>query len=217
MKSFLPLLFLFLLTNPLLAQKDIQFSNDSDTAFWYRYKNGNIKQFNLGFIENDTNDYSFRFWSFGLVIKVTDKSGEIIRFVEASPNDKRKRIFVKRYPISSTSALQVRHLIDSLQIERLPSDKNIKGWQQGLDGITYFTEYKKGEQYSFKNYWTPTSQDTLNEAIRFQNFVSGLDRILNLRDNSNHFQDDIPFDSWTYPGSATSVLRIKPRPKNNGG
>jgi hypothetical protein len=217
MKSLLQLLYLLLVTNALFAQTDIRFSNDSDTAFWYRYKNDNIKQFNLGFIENDTNDYSFRFWSIGLGIKVTDKSGEIIRFVEASPSDKRKRIFVKRYPISSTNVLQVRRLIDSLQIETLPSDKNIKGWQQGLDGITYFTEYKKGGQYSFKNYWTPTSQDTLIEAIRFQNFVSGLDRILNLRDNSNRFQDDIPFDSWTYPGSATSVLRIKPRPKKNGG
>jgi hypothetical protein len=204
-------------TNSLPAQTDVQFSNDSDTAFWYRYKNDNIRQFKLGFIENDTDDYSFRFWSFGLVIKVTDKNGEIIRFVETSPSDKRKRIFVKRYPISSTNAFQVGRLIDSLQIETLPSDKNIKGWQQGLDGITYFTEYKKGGQYSFKNYWAPTSQDTLAEAIRFQNFVSALDTILNLRANSNRFQDDIPFDSWTYPGSATSVLRIKARPRKNGG
>jgi hypothetical protein len=57
----------------------------------------------------------------------------------------------------------------------------------------------------------------LKEAVRFQNFVTGLDKILGLRANSNKFQDDIPFDSWTYPGSAKSVLRIKPRPKKNGG
>lgn len=196
---------------------DIQFSNDSDTAFWYSYKNNNIRQFKLGFIENDTNSYSFRFWSFGLIIKVTDKSGEIIRFVESSSSDKHKRIFVKRYPISLTNTFQVRRLIDSLKIETLPSDKNIKGWQKGLDGVTYFTEYKKDGQYSFKNYWTPISQDKLDEAIKFQNFVSGLEKILNLRDNSNSFQEDIPFDSWTCPGSATSVLRIKQRPKRNGG
>jgi len=218
MKSLLPLLFLLIGTKALLAQWDIQFSNDSDTAFWYRYKNDYIKKFKLGFIENDTNNYSFRLWSFGLVIKVTDKGGgEIIRFVEASPSGKHKKIFVKRYPISLTDVFQVRRLIDSLQIEMLPSDKNIKGWQQGFDGITYFTEYKKDRQYSFKNYWTPTSQDTLKEAVRFQNFVTGLDKILGLRANSNKFQDDIPFDSWTYPGSAKSVLRIKPRPKKNGG
>jgi hypothetical protein len=218
MKSVLPLLLLLFLTSTLLAQKSIQFSNESDTAFWYRYKNDNIKQFKLGFIENDTTDYSFRFWSFGLVIKVTDKgSGEIIRFVEAYPNDKSRSIFVKRYPISSTSAFQIKRLIDSLQIEALPSDKNIKSWEQGLDGVTYFTEYKKGGQYSFKNYWTPTSQDTLKEAIQFQNFVSGLDRLLDLRKNNKEFEADIPFDSWSYPGSATAVLRINPKPKKKNG
>ena len=221
MKSVLSLLLLLLLTDTLYCQTYIQFSNDSDTAFWYRYKNDNAKKFKLGLIENDTTHYSFRFWSFGLVIKVTDKAdkdfGEIIRFVEAYPNDKQKKVFTKRYSLSATKAAQVKHLIDSLQIELLPSDKNINGWQHGFDGIEYLTEFKKGNQYSFKNYWTPTSQDTLKEAILFQSFVSGLDTILDLKSNSKEFQDEIPFDSWTYPGSATSVLRIKPKSKKKNG
>jgi len=216
MKSLLPLLFLLFLTNALHAQTDIQFTADSDTAFWYRYKNDIIEQFKLGYIENDTNAYSFRLWSFGLIVKVTNEGGEITRFAEASESNKSKRIFVKRYPVSSINAFQVRRLIDSLQIETLPSDKNIKGWKHGLDGITYFAEYKEGGYYSFKNYWTPTAQDSLNEAIRFQNFVSGVDKILNLKEISDCFQDDIPFESWTYPGSMTHVSRIKRRPKKNG-
>ena len=205
----------------LVAQKEVRFSKDSDTAVWYGYKNNYARQFKLGLIENDTTDYSFRFWSFGLIIKVTSKanqsSGEIIRFVETYPNSKNKKIFTKRYSISPSKAMQVRYLIDSMQIEVLPSDKSIAGWQHGFDGIEYFTEYKKGREYSFKNYWTPTSQDTLKEAIQFQNFVSSLDRILNLKNNSKKFQADIPFDSWTYPGSGTNVLRIKPKLKKNGG
>lgn len=222
MKRFLLQIFLVFLANAIYAQKEFKFTNDSDTAFWYRYKNDNVKQFKLDLIENDTTNYLFRFWSFGLVIKVTDRTeknfGEIIRFVEAYPNDKRNKIFTKRYPISISQASQVRHLIDSLQIELLPSDKHIKGWQQGLDGVTYFTECKKDGQYSFKNYWTPTSQDSLKEAIQFQCFVSGLDKILNLKNNSKSFEDDIPFDSWTYPGSASAVLRVKPKlKKKNGG
>jgi hypothetical protein len=221
MKSFLALMFLIFLTSNLLAQKEVQFSYDSDTAFWYRYKNDYATQFKLGFIENDTTDYSFRFWSFGLVIKVAGKTnqnfGEIIRFVEAYPNNKNKKVFTKHYPITSLQASQVRHLIDSLQIEVLPSDKDIKGWTHGFDGIEYFTEFRKNERYTFKNYWTPTSQDSLKEAIQFQSFVLGLDRILDLKNNSKAFQDDIPFDSWTYPGSASAVLRVKPKPKKKNG
>ena len=222
MKLFLTLMLLYLLSGTVLAQKKFQLTNDSDTVFWYQYKSDYSKKFHLDFIENDTNDHSFRFWSVGLVIKVIDNanksSGEIVRFVEAYPNDNNKTIFVKRYPISSTNAAQIRHLIDSLQIEGLPSDKNIKGWQQGVDGITYFTEYKKGVQYSFKNYWTPTSQDTLKEAIQFQHFVSTLNKILDLENNTKKFQADIPFDSWSYPGSSSAVLRVKPKlKKKNGG
>jgi hypothetical protein len=208
------------LTSNLHAQKEVQFSYDSDTAFWYRYKNDYATQFKLGFIENDTTDYSFRFWSFGLVIKVAGRTnqnfGEIIRFVEAYPNKKKKKVFTKHYPITSLQILQIRHLINSLQIEALPSDKNIKGWQQGFDGVEYFTEFRKNGQYTFKNYWTPTAQDTLKEAIQFQSFVSGLSIILDLKNNGQAFQDDIPFDSWTYPGSASAVLRVKPKKKNGG-
>jgi hypothetical protein len=209
------LLLLFSLTNSAFAQENFHLSNDSDTAFWYANKNNYARQFKLGFIENDTNAYSFRFWASGLVIKVVGNKnqhfGEIIRFVEAYPKKKKKKVFTKHYPITSSQASQVRHLIDSLQIETLPSDKNIKGWEQGLDGIEYFTEFKKNGLYTFKNYWTPTAQDTLKEAILFQSFVSSLSNILDLKNNGKLFQDDIPFASWIYPGSASVALRVKPK------
>ena len=213
MKTLIFLLLLFSLTNSAFAQEDFHLSNDSDTAFWNNYS----RQFKLGFIENDTNTYSFRFWSSGLVIKVVGKTsqnfGEIIRFVEAYPKKKKKKVFTRHYPITSSQASQVRHLIDSLKIETLPTDKNIKGWEHGFDGIEYFTEFRKNGLYTFKNYWTPTAQETLKEAILFQSFVSGLSKILDLKNNGKEFQDDIPFDSWTYPGSASSVLRVKPKSK----
>jgi hypothetical protein len=90
------------------------------------------------------------FWLGHPSVRQSERSfGEIVRFVEASPSDKAKKVFKKRYPISASQALQLRRLIDSLQIEALPSAKNIKGWQQGLDGITYFTKYKKAGGIQF--------------------------------------------------------------------
>lgn len=220
MKSIFPLLIILFISETLFGQTSVQFSHDSDTAYWYRFKNDNVKQFKLGLIEYDTTNYTFRFWSFGLVIKVvgttSQNCGEIIRFVEEYPKKKKKNVYTKNYPITSSQVLQIRHLIDSLQIESLPSDKNIKGWQQGLDGVEYFTEFKKGGQYTFKNYWTPTAQDSLKEAIQLQGLVSGLSSILDLKNNGKAFQDDIPFDGWTYPGSASAVLRVNPKKKNGG-
>jgi hypothetical protein len=221
MKSSFLLMFLFSLTTTVFAQSVIPFSDDSDTSSLYQYKNNWAKRFKLGLIENGTTDYSFRFWSFGLVIRITGNKnkplGEIIRFVEPYPKDRGNKVFTKRFPISSSKASQIRQLIDSLQIELLPSDKNIKGWKQGVDGIEYITEFKMQGKYSFKRYWTPTAQDSLKEAIQFQSFVIGLDRILDLKVNSQEFQKYIPFDSWTYPGSGSFVRRIKVKSRRKDG
>ena len=112
---------------------------------------------------------------------------------------------------------KVLKLIDSLKINELPSDKNIKGWQQGLDGITYFIEYKVDKNYSFKNYWTPTSQDSLAEAQLLLLLISSFESLPDIKNSSKDFQNEIPFDSWIYPGSSTSVLRIKPNTKKKNG
>mgnify|MGYP000615521858 CR=1 FL=1 len=112
---------------------------------------------------------------------------------------------------------KVLKLIGSLKINELPSDKNIKGWQQGLDGITYFIEYKVDKNYSFKNYWTPTSQDSLAEAQLLLLLISSFESLPDIKNSSKDFQNEIPFDSWIYPGSSTSVLRIKPNTKKKNG
>ncbi len=212
MKSLLTI-FLLLLIHIVFAQADFHLSSDSDTAFCYRYKNDYVKQFQLSLIEQDTADYSFRFWSNGLVVKVSragDKAfGDITRFVEEYPATRKKRIFKRQYILSSQNAEKVLSLADSLNINGLPSDKDIKGWQQGLDGIAYFVESKKDNQYSFKHYWTPTSQDSLPEAIRLLNFITGLENIMSDTKGYKSFGKEIPFDSWSYPGSGQAVTRIR--------
>ena len=220
-KSLLYLIFFFCSSLHLFGQDNIRFSPDSDTAFWYTNKNSYVKDFKLGLIETDTTKYVFRFWSNGLTIKLTKSnnnySGEVIRFVEQYPAKSKKKIFVKKNIVLPKVADKAFRLIDSIKINELPSDKNIKGWQQGLDGITYFIEYKVDNKYSFKNYWTPTSQDSLVEAKLLLYFISSLENLLDLKKSSKAFQNEIPFDSWTYPGSSTSVLRIKPKTKKKNG
>ena len=220
-KSILYLTFFFCSSILLFGQDSIRFSPDSDTAFWYTYKNNYVKDFKLGLIEIDTAKYVFRFWSNGLTIKLTytnnNYSGEVTRFVEQYPTKSKKKIFVKKSIILPRVVYKAFKLIDSVKINELPSDKNIKGWQQGFDGRTYFIEYKINNKYSFKNYWTPTSQDSLAEAKLFLYFISSLENLLDFKNSSKIFQNEIPFESWTFPGSSSAVLRIKPKAKKKYG
>ncbi len=214
-KPLLYLTFFFCSSLHLFGQDDIRFSSDSDTAFWYTYKNGYVNDFKLELIEHDTAKFVFRIWSNGLTIKLrkinNGYSGEIMRFVEQYPAKSQKKIFVKKDIILPKDAAKAINLIDSLKIIELPSDKNIKGWQQGLDGITHFIEYKIDNRYSFKNYLTPEVQGSLAEAQLLLTFISSLENLLDMTSSSKIFQNDIPFDSWKHPGSSTSVLRVKPK------
>jgi hypothetical protein len=207
-----------LITTSLIFSAQLVFSQlvitpDSDTIFWYRYKNEDAFQFSLGRIEDEISDFSFRFWSYGLLVEVTQNDlsnlGEITHFVEEYTEDEPKRDFKKTYEISSTNAKLLIDLIDSLNIKELPTDKNIIGWNQGLDGIEYFIEYKQGNNYTFKNYWTPTAQDGLKEAKELLNFISLMNRLLDLDNSYKTFESEIPFNGWTYPGSGSAVLKTK--------
>ena len=220
-KTLLYLTFFFCSSFHLFGQDNIRFSPDSDTAFWYTYKNSYVKDFKLGLIETDTSKYIFRFWSNGLTIKLTKSdnnySGVVTQFVEQYPTKSKKKVFIKKTNLIPAVVDNAFKLIDSVKINELHSDKNIKGWQQGFDGITYFIEYKIDNNYSFKNYWTPTSQDSLAEAKLLLYFISSLENLIDLKNSLKIFQNEIPFDSWTYPGSSTSVIRIKPKTKKKYG
>lgn len=208
MKLLLPHLLLLFLTNATLAQQAVRFTGDSDTTFWYSFKNDCVQRFKLDRVEDDTMAYSFRFMTFGLAVKVSGNVhqtlGEITLFAEQyseERTERKKAVYVKRYPISTAKALAVRYLIDSLHMEGLPSGEHIAGWQTGFDGVEYFTEYKKGEAYSFKSYWTPGAQGTLKEALQLQAFIKGLEKLLDLDSIRHEFESRVPFKSWTYPGS----------------
>src|SRR5687767_4225435 len=128
MKHLISNIFLVCISELLIAQTTFNLTTDSDTTFWYNYKNDWAARFKLGVIEKDTFSYSFRFWSHGMTIKVarTDNVffGEIIRFVEEYPS-KSKKIFTSHYKIPSNKVIRILGLIDSFQIKELPSDKNI--------------------------------------------------------------------------------------------
>jgi len=206
---------LFLIYSNLLfsqsKSEELNLTTDSDTVYWNRIQNEKIKKYNLGFNESKKDELFFRFWTHGNCIEITKRDtliiGKSIYFVD-EVDDFSKNNFVKTFDLKKSVCEKILNLIDSCKVNTIPSDKFIKGWQQGFDGTTYIFENKTKTEYSFKNYWTPTSQENLEVAKKIQNFVDKLRRICDSENLSKQFTKEIPFRSYTYNGSSVIVSRI---------
>jgi hypothetical protein len=190
---------------------ELKLTNDSDTIYWKKYKNEVIKKYDLGFVENNESKVFFRFWSPGTTIEISKNEnelhGNLIYFVKEYAEDS-KKIFKKVYPLENKICLTIVKLIDSTKINSIPTDSQIKGWEHGFDGITYFIETKSEKEYSFKSYWTPSSQENIIEATKIKDFVNQLYKICNSEQISKEFRKEIPFISYAYEGSSYAVSRI---------
>lgn len=206
-------IFLFLFYTSLLFSQEfnseLKLTADSDTIYWN--KNELIKKYDLGFIENSKSKVFFRFWSFGTTIEISKSEnkyyGSLSYFVQEY-SEESKRIFKKVYQLENKICDDIVKLIDSSKINSIPTDKQIKDWQQGFDGITYYFETKSEKEYSFKSYWTPSSQENVIEAIKIKNFINELYKLCNSEEISKQFRKEIPFRSYNYEGSSVVATRL---------
>jgi hypothetical protein len=97
----------------------------------------------------------------------------------------------------------------------IAADDSIKGWQQGLDGITYIIEQSTNDKYFFKSYWTPKAQDSLKEAMQVQTFVDSAFALVNAQQTWQTFAKTIPYECNINggPSVACKILTAKERKK----
>ena len=188
-------------------RKEAPLTKDSDTTYWMEYRNENHEAVN-------GKDIFFRLQTPCVSIEISKTMGNLKGTVEffAREIDEFKdstSVFKRKFNFDSDITLSILNLIDSLKINSIPSDKFIPKWRQGFDGVTYIMEYKDSIQHSFKNYWTPTAQGNLEEALRIQNFVDNVYTIVNLEKLNAIFQKEIPFGSWTCNG--VTISRVMTR------
>lgn len=223
MRTFILLTYLLTCTILLQAQehgKAIHLSIDSDTSSWYEIKNSYTKTYDLKSIQNDSNKIAFSIWCYGNLVYISKTKdsvyGEVTKYVkELNGKQNLNRTFKKSFLLSRDKVNQVFSLIDSININRIPSDKFIKNWKQGFDGIEYIIEFKKGDYYSFKTFWTPLGQENVPEASTILAFINELYAICKMKLLSNSFDAEIPFNSWTYEGSGTGVTRMNRKKAKN--
>lgn len=209
MKSFI-LSFFLALTSTLFSQDfqgDIKLTKDSDTTFWYSYHLKDVEKLNLispksdaSFLRINAQDY---------ILELSKNSNKLYLYISGTYGDSLpSEIFVKKYRLSQKQVRQIKNLYDTLKIQEIPTDKLIKNWEQGLDGITYFFELKEGNSYSFKNYWTPSAQDEFEESKKILQFINELENILDYPAKRRKFENKIPFFQWSYNYGGVNVSTI---------
>lgn len=195
--------------------QDRTLSADSDTVFWYKYYAGIKNQIGLEPIDKVQDDFYFRLWTGVNVIELRrseDKViGDVTYLVQQYKEKKEGKIYFKKTPLSSETTDHINDLINNYKIIELPTDRQIAGWEMGLDGITYFIETADKTSFSCKTHWTPTHyKEKLIEARRLVDFLEEINRIEELNAIGKRFMDRQPFSAWyNFIGSATIVSKIR--------
>ncbi len=207
MKQFL--IFLLFTSFSWSQTENIVLTKDSDTIYWKNYIVQELKEFNLNGIKSN-DGYSFRLSTYGSMVEIQNNdniySGSVTYFVqEVDDSRDDKRTYKKSYILETSIIQKLFSLIDSSKVNKIPSDKFIKGWEHGLDGITYFFESKNESEYSFKTYWTPNFQN-ISEAISIQNFIDNYYKIIDIEKYASAFRKEVPFKSYSYDGGSRVVI-----------
>ena len=188
----IPFFFLF---QAMFAQtKEIK----GDTSYWYKRNVEFQKTLNLKNFEKSQDEFNFRFWNHGQVIEISKDSSEIngliVNFIyhTKKPNKNERELLTNKTLLTSQQSKNIYNIVQNSKILELPSDKNIEQWSKGMDGITYIIEHSDKKSYWIKNYWTPTSQDSIPEAIIVLNLIKKMSDTLNLKDIYKSFKDTLP-------------------------
>lgn len=197
--------------NSQTEKSELYLTKESDTTFWKNIQTEKIKEFRLPKLDSKS-EFVFRSWNPGNILEITKNkdsvSGKIIYFVfEVWENDYKADTFVKTYLLPKSISENLYEYISKSGIEKIPSDKYIKDWQQGFDGITHIYELKENNNYSFKNFWTPKSQKGITEAEFIIEFNNTISEIGELEKYGKDFTEKTPFISYMYSGSSYAITK----------
>lgn len=192
---------LLTITTLTVSGQDKVLTADSDTVFWAKYYRILRSEIGLQPTDKIQTDFYFRFWDGKKVIEIKRVDNRLLGtatfLLRQYKKNKEGRLYFKKNVLTDKTTETIFELVTKYKVIDLPTDKLIKGWDGGFDGITYIIEHADMDSYSFKNYWTPTEyQDKLTEARQLVDFVDNLSSIEELKTLEKKFMDRQPFSSW---------------------
>lgn len=204
----IPCLFLF---QTIFSQtKEIK----GDTIYWYKRNIEFQKTFDLKDFEKSEDEFNFRFWNQGQVIEISknssETSGAIVNYIyhTAKANRSKTETYLNKILLTSKQSEDVFNIVQNSKILELPSDNNIDEWNLGLDGITYIIEHSNKKSYWHKKYWTPSSQDSIPEAIIVLDLIKKLSDTLKLAEVYSTFKETLPKKGCYNSGGMVNMCYI---------
>ncbi|WP_160711752.1 hypothetical protein [Chitinophaga solisilvae] len=182
-------------------------SADSDTIFWSNYHLRYVEQLELLHPKGNTDFYRVILPGGCIEISGTQTGKVVFKADEIWDKILTDDCFVQTFPLTENQVQHICHLIDTLMIDSIPSDKYIRQWHRGFDGVTYCLESRTGTVYSFKRYWTPSVQGNFREANLIAAFIEQLNIITGYTDKRKIFEAAIPFYGWT-SNNGTITMRV---------
>lgn len=196
MKQKITFLFLLFLST-VFGQKTV---NDSiEKKDFDKYDSSLLKKIQLPDLLNTKEDIYFRLSFNGSKIDMwkdsTDNlNGILTKYIYRNniKTNKRDTIFNK-YRINNPK--EIYKLINESKILEIPSEKQIKNWENGKDGTTYTFEFANRHNYQIKSYWTPSVQDS--KIIEAKKIVAFCEKINFISKNDSLHQE---FNNGLKPG-----------------
>ena len=169
---------------------------EGDTTYIFKWNKGHQKTLGLKEFEKSTDEFNFRFWNHGQVIEITKNSsainGTLTNYIYHTEKKNKRDTLSNKIILSSEQAKNIYNIIQNSEILNLQSDNKIENWKRGVDGITYIIEHSDKNNYWFKNYWTPSIQDSIPEALIVINLVRNISDTLKLQETYTRFENDLP-------------------------
>ena len=176
-------------------------------------------------LENSDDIFSFRFWNKGQIIEIrilsdSTRIGTIVNFVTKAYKSSKKqdkilsgkideKAFFQKIELSDNRISETIKLIKNSKITELPSDNEIMNWKPILDGEWYSFEQKIDGKYEMKNYGNPRQQYELPEGVKFLNFYSALNDILDLEKKFAYFFADLKNGCYSKNGEHTIICKTR--------
>jgi hypothetical protein len=204
------LIIVTLIQNALSQEKVIK----GDTTFWYRWNKSLAEKLVLKDYSTTQEDFGFRFWNHGQVVEIIRNNdsitGELTNYIyRYKPRKENKRDTIIFKKILDKDRVEAAYgIIQNSGILNLPSDNMIENWSHGTDGITYIVEQSDKNAYWLKNYWTPSSQDSIPESIIVMDFVKLFSDTLDLSENYKEFRESLPHNGCYNSGGMSVVCYI---------